>query len=259
MKITKATRVFGFTDIHWSDRDKRALAVAEAAHRAFKPDITVIGGDLHNCGPFSRFAKQKIAEDEGYDLLTTELEPVAAFLDRIQAATTQQTIVLEGNHDEWIERWICSSPKGSAFRSMIPGTYHTKGRKNFKWIPYTKVKGDRKSCWRMRSDWIVVHGWIANKYAAQHHLNYAKNMNVIFHHTHRADHSWTTLWSGKSIEAFSAGCLCKFIPIYAHNGSPTDWVHGFWVAYVGRKSATAYPVIIHGSSAVLPDGSEVRL
>lgn len=65
---------------------------------------------------------------------------------------------------------------------------------------------------------------------------------------------------GKMVGAWSAGCLCARTPIYAHGGAPTEWSHGFWVAYIGRDSFTVYTVPIFDKGyAVLPDGKEVKV
>ena len=256
--MKRATRVFGYTDIHWSDRDERALAVAEAAQRAFKPDRTIIGGDLCNCGPFSRHPKRTFDEDAQYDLVETELAPASKFIDRVQAHTVQDTVFLVGNHDEWLEQWLMSLGN-RGLRSLVPARYFAKDRKAFSVVPFNPRDRVRSGHVRLRPDLIVVHGWATPKYAAQRHLELAKNVSVIFHHTHRWDHRAGQPFRGPSIEAFSAGCLCKRKPIYAHGGSPSDWVHGFWVAYIGRRSYTAYPVKITGAGTVLPDGREVRV
>ena len=42
-KRKPAQRVFGYTDIHWSDRDERALAVAMKAQELFQQAAQVVG------------------------------------------------------------------------------------------------------------------------------------------------------------------------------------------------------------------------
>jgi len=256
---TPAVRVFGFTDIHWSERDERALEIAKAAQRQFKPDITVIGGDLLNCTAFSRHPKRILDEDDTYDYTTGELDPAAKFLDEVQANTERETVMLAGNHDEWFERWIRNTEGGLAFRSQLPSRYFPKGRENFKYISFSPRQDNRNCYYKLKNDVIVTHGWCAPKYAAQHHLDKARDVSVIFHHTHRFDHRAGTLFRDKRvIEAFSAGCLCKQVPMYAHNGAPTDWVLGFWVAFIGKRSWTGYPIPIKRYEAVLPDGTQIK-
>ena len=66
-------------------------------------------------------------------------------------------------------------------------------------------------------------------------------------------------WTGDPVEAMNAGCLCKKSPLYRHDGSPTQWAHGFWIAFIGRRSFTIYPILINKGRAVMPDGKEIRL
>lgn len=254
----KTTRVFGFPDIHWSDRDPGALAVAQAAHRAFRPDRTILMGDLLNCGPFSRHPKHKIDEDDQYDLLESELKPAAKFLDQVQRYTNQDTVVLEGNHDEWIERWIMRTAGGRGLQSLRPSVFLSRGRERFRFIPYSRLSGARLGGVRLGNRLLAIHGWAATKYAAKRHLDLAKPYSIIFGHTHRFDYRVESMADGNVVEAMSAGCLCKRIPIYAHNGCPTEWTHGFWVAYLGHRSFSLYPVPIKRGCAVLPDGKEIH-
>ena len=259
-RTQRTQRVIGAGDMHWSDRDLQAIAVFEAAQRRFKPDCTVIGGDLLNCSPFSRHPKTKLSEDVSYDLLETELEPAAAFLKRL-ARHTKHLAMLEGNHDEWIERWIRNCDVGRAFRSLLPSAYLGRGLtpRDWTYVPFTKVAGDRTGRFKLHPKLFTVHGWAANKYAAERHLTRAHPYSVIFHHTHRIESRIQTSLDGKSSGAWSAGCLCKRVPTYAHGGCPTEWSHGFWVAYIGRRSFQVYTVpILQRNHAVLPDGSEIR-
>ncbi len=257
--MKRSTKIFGFTDIHWSDRDPLALAVAEKAQRTFKPDHTVIGGDLLNCGPFSRHPIRKIDEDAEYDLVHSELEPAAKFLDRV-AKHTKKTTMLEGNHDEWLERWIRRTEGGQALKSLLPKNYLSDGRANFTYVPFTGLGPERNSFIKLAPSLIAVHGWGAPKHAAERHLQLAKPYSIIYHHTHRSESRIAAMCDGKISGAWSAGCLCKRTPIYAHGGCPTEWTHGFWVAYVGRGSFTVYNVPIHAKGfAILPDGEQVKV
>lgn len=254
----KVIRWFGFPDIHWSDRDPGALAVAQAAHRAFRPDRTILMGDLLNCGPFSRHPKHKIDEDDQYDLLETELKPAARFLDKVQKYTKQDTVCLEGNHDEWIERWIMRTDGGRGLQSLLPSRYLVRDRRNFRYIPYCKTTRGRLGGFMLSKRLLAVHGWATTKHAAKRHLDLAKPYSIIFGDTHRFDYRVESMADGNIVEAMSAGCLCKRIPIYAHNGCPTEWTHGFWVAYLGKTSFSLYPVPIKKGCAVLPDGQEIH-
>lgn len=253
-----ALRIFGYTDIHWSERDEVALETAMAAQRAFKPDWTIVGGDLLNCGPYTRHGISTFKETRGYDLIESELKPASAFLDYVQKNTRDGRLsVIEGNHDAWLERFLCNIPGGDSFSSLLPSKFLMADRKNAWYVPWAKPNGGQGYV-RLGPQLIATHGWAAPKYAAERHLQMAKPYSVIYHHTHRAETRTAPMFDGKYVSAWNAGCLCKRQPMYRHGGAPTDWTHGFWVAYIGAKSFTVYPVLIEKGYAVMPDGREVK-
>lgn len=257
----RATRVLGFGDVHWSDREPAALAVLERAAAHFKPDVIVDGGDLLNCDAFAHHPMHVLADDDGYDYAERELYPAYAWSKKMEGFAADRMIQLAGNHDEWLERWMANGTRAhKAFQSLRPSVYMRKNRgPRHMYIPYSKQFGDRKSRVNLSPELIVVHGWVANKYAAERHRQLAKPYSVIFHHTHRAETAGPApMFDGRHTQAMNAGCLCRLQPKYNH-GSPTEWVHGFWVAYLGHRSFTLYPIVIRPDfSCVLPDGKELR-
>ena len=234
--------------------DEVALAVAEKAEEYLKPDLTIVGGDMIDAGPFARHAKIKLDEHKGYDLFTSELEPANKLLDRITKRTSR-IVYLEGNHDSWLSRWAVNEggSAGSAlFNAVAPKRNLSMGRKNFTWI-------DNEDYFRLSSRLIAVHGWNAASDSARRHLDQCKPSSIIFHHVHRMQYLAEGVFSEHlPIDAMCAGCLCKKDPLYLH-GAPSKWVHGFGVAFVGKHSHTMYPVKVNGNSAVMPDGHEVRV
>ena len=261
MAKSTTTKVFGYTDIHWSDRDEKALTVARLAQAYMMPDITVIGGDLLNADPFTRFSRSKVPKGLVTDWGEDELKPSLKFLDNVQALTKQHTYFVEGNHDAWIERWAANNSTAATTYSLISPRLHIVGnRSRFSYLPYVPEGQGRNSALVLHPKLAVVHGWSICRHAAAKHLELSRSRSVIFHHTHRIQRDvGRDPWTGQPIEAFSAGCLCKLQPKYAHGGSPTQWNHGFWVAYLGKRNYTAYAIEIHKGSCVLPDGKEIKL
>jgi len=75
--------------------------------------------------------------------------------------------------------------------------------------------------------------------------------------THRVDTSvFPNVWGTGTINASSAGCMCKPIPMYG-TGTPVEWVNAFIIGYMGRQSDTLYTVDIKGDFAILPDGTRI--
>lgn len=261
MSKTRAVRVLWFGDVHWSDRDERAIALVEKSAELFKPDIIVDLGDLLNCDAFSRHPMRLLDEDDGYDYVESELAPAYKWSCRMEKLARQRMIQLAGNHDEWMEKWMANGTRSHrAFKSMRPSVQMRKDRgRGYRYIPFSSLHGDRKGVFRLPCGVLFVHGWASGKYAADRHLQLGKPYSVIYGHTHRAETRTAPMYDGTYVTAINAGCLCRKQPKYAHGGSPTEWVTGFGVLYAGKTSFTAYPITIHGSSVVLPDGRQVTV
>ena len=251
----KYDKVFFFPDIHWSERDPAALDVALAAWREFRPDHTVIGGDLLNVGALSHHPGIRLDEDDNYDYVESDLKPARDFL--LGLTRKSPVTLLEGNHDDRLERWIMRTDGGMAFKSLLPSKYLG----SVAGVRYLQFSGDdwRKQHLRLSPRLAVVHGWTAGKAALDRHLDSAKPISVVFFHTHRLAMKVNHLYDGTTQTAVNGGCLCKLQPIYAHNGSPQDWSHGFVQGYVSRKDHHLYPVAITPDyTAVLPSGKELH-
>ncbi len=258
---SRAVRWFGYPDIHIPDWDEEAVAVAEAAQREFQPDCVIVGNDLLNCTPFSRWGNKTIEDAKMADFKETELDPANDFLDRVQKHT-KFTYFQEGNHDAWLERWTANNGQASmALHSLTSIKSNlSRGRENFLYVRQVSDKNDRNSSIILHPKLICVHGWSCCKHAAAKHRELSPMQSVIFNHTHRRQSDTLTYPSADMpTEALSAGCLCKRIPMYGHNGSPTGWTHGFWVAYCGKDSFTVYTVPINKGRAILPNGKEVKI
>lgn len=257
--MSKAEKVAIIPDIHYHDRDDRALATALDAVRRLKPDRTVLLGDILHNEAFSAHPRKKLL-DHAKDLLSAELNGANSILDVVQAFTKGHVYFLEGNHDEWVERWCAGLPKAvadSVWDMINPKRYLTAGRKNFTWIPFKNTRARRHNHVNLSPRLICVHGWVASANAARDHLKKARGKSVIFGHTHRAEHVILPAEDERgTVEALNPGCLCSQRPEYADG--PTDWTHGIGVAYIGRRSHSLYGCKIERGRCVLPSGEEAR-
>jgi hypothetical protein len=255
----KAMLAFGFPDVHWCNRDQDALSIAMKCHASLKPDITVIGGDVWDATPFCRFGRTPGDLDHYRSFAADELLPVSDWFGDVER-NTKRTVWLEGNHDNWIDRWLANLPGVAHLgREMIrlPSDYIKEHHPKLTIVPFTPAQ-EELSIFPLHENLVTCHGWACSKFAARRHLELSRTKSIIFHHTHRAQTDVTRdPHSGKIIEASSCGCLCKLVPIWKH-GAPTDWVHGFWIAYLGRHTYTLFNIRIERGRAVLPDGTEVR-
>lgn len=259
-KKREATRWLILPDIHFPSHDKLALGVAMSALRKFRPHKTILLGDLVDCEPFSTHARRLLVQSKGADWYTEEIEPARKLLDDIQEHTEQETHYLFGNHEERIERVCSNDSKLQELAGALSIERNLcKGRKSFRWYPYTNVRGPMGSHVKIDRNLVAIHGWAHSKNAAAVHLALSKPKSIIYGHTHRAQHETTHQpWTDRIIEAMSPGCLTQLSPLYRVGGSPSDWSHGFAVVYVGQRSHTMYRIPIHKNYAILPDGTEVR-
>lgn len=255
----KASLAFAFPDIHWPNRDERALSIAVSAHASMQPDVTVIGGDIFDATPFSRWARTPGDLTHYRTFASEELLPVCEFLNGL-SKNTDKLVWLEGNHDVWINRWIANLP---GIERLGPGLVRTPSEyvrehvPGIEIVPYTPII-EQLSAYELHPRLCTCHGWAANKYAARRHLELSRTKSVLYFHTHRSQWDVTRdPHTGAIVEAMSPGCLCKLTPIWKH-GTPTDWVHGFWLGYLGKRTYTAFNVRIEMGRAVLPNGEEVK-
>jgi len=247
--------VLAFGDVHIPFQQPGAVEVLCRAAERLRPDLVVCLGDLLDCSQFSQHPPT-------YGLLETEyaedLAVANALLDRLQA-TCERLIIIEGNHEYRIDRWAAATTEGRGAYSMLaPRVRLTDGRRGTTYVRYGSASG-RYPHYRLNGRIVAVHGWSYARNATKQHLAISQGKSVIHGHTHRADASIVqNVWSsGKVVQARSAGCLCKTIPLYG-TGRPVEWVNAFILGYLGRRSDTLYTIPIMGNRCILPDGTEVR-
>jgi len=255
MAKARSKTVLAFGDVHIPYQQPEAVEVMCRAAERLRPDLVVCLGDLLDCSQFSRHPPT-------YGLLETEyaedLATANALLDRVQA-TCDRLAIIEGNHEYRIDRWAAATAEGRGAYSMLaPRVRLTDGRPGTTYVRYGSASG-RYPAYRVNRRIVAVHGWSYAKHATKQHLAISQGRSVIHGHTHRADASIVqNVWSpGRVVQARSAGCLCKTIPLYG-TGRPVEWVNAFILGYLGRRSDTLYTIPIMGNRCILPVGTEVR-
>jgi predicted phosphodiesterase len=220
-----------------------------------RPDIVVCLGDLLDCGQFSVHPPTYGMPETEY---VDDLAMANTLLDRLRA-TCKRLVIIEGNHEHRLDRWAAATAEGRGAYSMLaPRIRLMQGREGTVYVRYGSADG-RYPHYRLNGRIIAVHGWSYARDATRQHLLISQGMSVIHGHTHRADASIVqNIWSaGKVVQARSAGCLCKTIPLYG-TGRPVEWVNAFILGYLGRRSDTLYTIPVLDGRCILPDGSEVR-
>ncbi|MCG3174649.1 MAG: hypothetical protein GMKNLPBB_02909 [Myxococcota bacterium] len=250
----RAKTLLAFGDVHIPHQNAQAVEVFCLAAERIKPDLIVCLGDILDCGQFSSHPPTYgVPETDYHD----DLKVANALLDRLQACC-HRLVMVEGNHEYRLDRWAAQTCEGRGAYSMLaPRLQLSKGRSKFTYVPYGSATA-RYPHYAINSRIIAVHGWSYARHATKHHLQISQGKSVIHGHTHRADSSIIqNIWSpGSVIQARSGGCLCKPVPLYG-TGRPVEWVNGFILGYLGRRSDTLYTIPIMDNRCILPDGAEI--
>lgn len=254
MALRGSTTMLAFGDVHIPHQNGKAVQILCRVAEQLRPDLILCLGDLLDCGQFSVHPPTYGMKETDYveDLLAAN-----ALLDRLQK-TCKRLVMVEGNHEFRLDRWAAATAEGRGAYSMLaPRMQLTRGRQNCSYVPYGSVSGSYPH-YPINRRIIAVHGWSYSRNATRQHLQISQGRSVIFGHTHRAEVSIVqNIWSpGEIVQARSAGCLCKPIPLYG-TGRPVEWVNAFILGYLGRRSDTLYTIPIMNDRCILPDGSEV--
>lgn len=225
-------KVLWISDIHIPNHDEQALVTALEYGKNNKANCIVIGGDLLDNAPFTRFRTppNKKRAKEYFDIATDFLQALRTnFPDAL-------IIYMEGNHDRWYVDWLIDH---CAIVFDDPH-YQLETRLGLAdlGIEYLKenviVKAGKLP---MLHGHTIVRGVFAPVNAARGAYIRSKH-NLLIGHTHQVSmHSEKDL-TGKATKTWSTGCLCTLSPDYdPHN---TKHSHGF--AFITTEPNGAFTV-----------------
>lgn len=251
-----AKKLMVFADCHIPVMNPVAVEIFKKTLSHLKPDITISLGDLLDCHQFSQHPPTFGMPETDYE---ADLRAANDLIDFIQDNTKERTVLIDGNHEWRLDRWAAQNSEGrGTYNLLAPRIQLMRGRKNCTHIVYGSADG-RYPHYRVNSRIIAVHGWSYAINAARRHLNLSQGRSVLFGHCHRLSvECQQNIFGGDTIRAISCGCLCNPVPLYG-TGRPVEWVNGFVIGYLGRRSDMLFPVDIKGSFAILPDGHEIKL
>lgn len=249
-----------FGDMHGCKMERKAVSALLADIRMLDPDEILLGGDMTDCGGFlaQHFTLGYVAETEycwEKDNATTN-----AFLDDLQKAAPRARIeLLEGNHENRVERWIITQTlrhhRDAAFLRRILGPeamLKLKGR-GIRFYARNEKHGDcRQPGFVRKGKCFFVHEVSSGKGAAVAAINLVAG-NVVFFHTHTASNFVGFRAGVGDVGAWNPGCLCQKRPMWQHT-RPNDWTNGYGVQLIARSGNflhTNVP-IVDGQSLFLP-------
>lgn len=225
-------RVLWISDIHIPNHDELALTTALEYGLSRDANCIIIGGDLLDNAPFTRFkaAPNKKKAREWFDMATD-------FLSSLRINFPDALILyMEGNHDRWYSDWLidhCSIVFDDPY-------YQLENRLNLAEYDIKFVKENvivKAGKLPMLHGHTIVRGIFSPVNSARG--AYTKsNHNLLIGHTHQVSvHSAKDLM-GRPTKTWSTGCLCTLNPDYdPHNIRHT---HGF--AFITTESSGKFTV-----------------
>lgn len=231
-----------FTDTHLdhTQNEYGAYALLKSFAKSWAPDWVVNLGDHFDFDYLSSFSEHDELAREGHRL-KRDVDLGIADRDYWLSITSDYT-VLQGNHDERLDRLINRHPM---FEYLLSADsllgYRDAG------VRYYPVREQPYK----RGKLNMVHGWFANKYHATKHLERMSG-NIVFGHVHTFQTYSTVLASiDEEIAAWAIGCMCDKAPGYL-KGRPSGWQNGFAVVYMDDLgNFNLYPVRVINNQFLL--------
>lgn len=222
--------------------DEKAISVATQFIADFKPDHTILGGDILDCGCISHHNHGKPGATEGFRLLADAIECRGEIIGPVEEATKKSLTYIVGNHEAWCEDLVEQIPAlegivdvasllklGSKWKVVPQGDIHKLGKLVF--MHGDQVKGGEHS-----AKWATVA--------------YEANVRFGHHHTYQT-YTKTSAIQGNGHTGICVPCLCRKGPKYG-GGSPNRWVQGFLYGYIHDDGMfnDYVPVITNGKAVI---------
>lgn len=222
----KSKDVLVLPDLHLPYEDKKTLSAVEKLMAAQKWDEVIYIGDLMDFLAISDYEKNNRRLLEG-KRLKDDYDHANALLDRHQAlCPLAEFTILQGNHDERMERFIDKHPELEGLLE-VEINLHLKER-GIRWIPFWRVGKTYKI-----GKATFGHGDATGKYHAYQMVR-DYGCNVYYGHTHDVQ-SYPLQQKGdwKTKEGHSLGCLIDFRQAQYMRGRANKWqqaigVFHFW-------------------------------
>jgi len=220
--VEKVKRAIVLTDIHAPYEDKRSLAAVEKLMADLRFDWYLNLGDFIDLDCISHHNKNNLRAVEA-KRLQLDYDHAGTILDRHQKLIRANNkdaefVVLEGNHENRIERYIDANP---ALEGMVEvPTALEFGRRKIKWVPYWS----RGTVFRIGKA-TFIHGKYGGEHHAKKHVQ-KFGCNIFYGHIHDVQcYSAEMLGKDNTLVGQSLGCLC--LPQGYMRGGPDKWQQAF--------------------------------
>lgn len=229
-------------DIHGQVTSKNEARVSSATRVAlnfledFKPDVTIVLGDLLDLSQLSTYSKKKPRQIEGLRL-DNDYALGNQILNRIDKATKGDRVFFEGNHENRVEKYLDEFPYVGEKLLSVQENLHLEER-GWKYLKDGELLKIGHA--------YFIHGWYYNIYHARKHVAEMGD-NIFYGHTHDVQSFSKPNPDTMPIISQSLGCLCDLNPAWLRN-KPSRWINAFGVFYFSKDGSFTYyvPIIIDG-------------
>lgn len=238
-------KVLVLPDLHIPKHDRKTLKAVLRYARDFAPQEIIQLGDFMDFDCISRHSsgKPRVLETQR---LKKDLAQGNQVLDQLQSITPKVTLI-EGNHDERIERWLDEFP-------VVEGVFELETslklkERGIKWVRFAR----NGEVYRIGKA-SFGHGLYTNEHHAKSH-GLAFGGNFFYGHLHDVQsHSKVLIGDNSTTISQSLGCLCSYKQYYM-KGRPNRWQQAFGVFYFQPSGKfNHYVVNIFNHRFVSPGG-----
>ena len=213
-------RVLFIPDCHLPFHHQANFDLMLRAAGAFRPDIVVVLGDLHDFYAVNAHGKSPVRNNS----LKQEVLEASRYLRQIEQLTEGKLIYIEGNHEDRFRRYV--EGRAPDLFGMTSVREILGLDKRWVWVPYTKS-------YRLGKLHLTHDTGTAGRNAARQAMDVFQGSAVIGH-THRMEMSFM----GNADGPPSVGCMFGWLgdPVHAdymHEvQARRNWVQGFGVGYM---------------------------
>lgn len=220
--------------------DQKALDAVLAFVKDFKPDHTILGGDILDCGCISHHNHGKPGAVEGFRLLADAKECATEIIRPLESYTKDRLVYHVGNHEDWLTDLVDQIP---ALEGIVDVRAVLGLGKRWEVIEQGKASKLGKL--------VFIHGdQIKGGENAAKNAVAAYERNVRFGHFHTFQAATkTSALDLNGHSGIAVPCLCKKDPKYGA-GSPNKWIQGFLYGYIDPSTgifSDTVAIIVNGS------------
>ena len=230
-KENNLEKILFIPDMHVPYHDVRAVELLLKVGKIFKPDHSIIMGDMLDNYSVSSHSKNPNRALK----LVEEVDATKNMLDRIKNIGAKNNVFVSGNHEDRLERYLMDRAP-ELFNVVSTDKILELKEKGFKYIPY-------KSHYKIGKLNVTHDTGTAGRYA--HYKSFDSfQHNVVIGHVHRMGFAVEGNAQGERHVTACFGWLGDIDAVdYMHKIKATrDWSLGFGIGYLDTKTNIVYVI-----------------